>query len=109
MTELKKLKSACNNTIMINQSDKDSKLVLVNMADYKRKINDEIRKNFVPVSFPTTKETEKLKEKTREQCKILHKKEILSDACLFGTTGLRFKENLDIIRHNKTEHIECNK
>ena len=42
MNELKRLKSETGKSIMISKSDKDSKLVLANIDDYKRRIQEEI-------------------------------------------------------------------
>ena len=41
---LRKFKNECNKSIMINVSDKDSKLVIVKMEDYKRRVKFELEK-----------------------------------------------------------------
>ena len=88
--ELQKLKKACNTSVMLCKSDKDSKLILVDLVDYKRRVQQEISKNYIPTTVPDKKRADEIKHECRELCKVLHNYEIISDQLLEGTVGVKF-------------------
>ena len=95
---LREFQSACNTSIMICSSDKDQKLVILNMDDYKKQVQTEIDKNYVSKKLPSIIETAAIKEDCREYCKTLHVHDVISTACLEGAVGLKYKESSDTYR-----------
>ena len=93
LRSLRQLRDVCNKSIMICQSDKDQKLVLLNMDDYKRRVQSEIDNNYTPTTIPTPAQTSLVKEECRNLCKKLHEYDKISDLCLQGVVGLKFKES----------------
>ena len=77
---------------MLCSSDKDQKLIVLNIEDYKKQVQTEIEKNYIPKKLPTVNETTAIKEDCREYCKLLHVHDIISTACLEGTVGIKYKD-----------------
>ena len=89
---LKILSKKANKEIMIGPSDKDSKLIICNLADYTRIVSKSVKENFEIMKLPTKKEELQIKEYLRENVIELHKNEIISNKELLGSVGLNFKQ-----------------
>ena len=92
LSELRRLQNATGTSIMLCKSDKDSKLIVVDMEDYKSKVQKEISKNFVPATMPDQAKSDEIKEKCRELCKTIHTYDRMSDECLKGAVGVKFNK-----------------
>lgn len=80
---------------MLCQSDKDSKLILVKMEDYKRRIKLDIASNFTQAKLPSVSRTKQIKQQCRDSCQILHQYDKITSKCLTGAVGLIYKQNKD--------------
>ena len=90
---LNSLISKCNKEIMIGQSDKDGKLVICDLIDYKQIVLENLEKNYASVDPPTKKDSENLKNTIQKGVIEMHKGGIISDKALLGTIGYKKKDD----------------
>jgi len=105
---LNNLIKSCNKEIMICQSDKDGKLIICDMIDYKKIVLENLRKNFTEVEKPVKKESEHLKNTIQTGVIDLHKGGLISDKALLGTIGFKLKEEKYLSVPNLSSNFNYN-
>ena len=81
--------------IVIVNSDKDKKIIILRKNDYLELLKKNIDKNMTPIKGKMDDILKEIKDGIDDNCKTLIEENIISKTLLYATTGLRYNEDED--------------